>query len=472
MAKKPKVIYKCTSCSAIFPKWKGQCDDCKEWNTLEEDIQSQASTTEVLQHSGYAGKSTTGEIRTLAEVKSSEYNRIKTGFLELDKVMGGEGVVEASVVLIGGDPGIGKSTILTQVLGYMSEKGDKKVLYVTGEESEGQVKMRAERLGLDIKKINILSETNVETIQSKAKSFNPDILIIDSIQTAFTVNSQSSPGSTTQLREATQSLTRFSKENNVTTFIIGHVTKDGSIAGPKILEHIVDTVLYFEGDKDSKIRMIRSIKNRFGEVNEIAIFSMEETGLKEETNPSAIFLNKHDNPVNGSVIFITREGTKNLIIEVQALISETSAEMTQKRAIGMDRDRLLIIEAILAKKLGIPMWKYNTFSSVVGGVKVTEPAIDLPISLCLLSNYFEKSIPNDLAAFGEIGLAGEIRAVVSGEERMREAIKQGMKKFIISKNNKPKSEKLLKIIKSQKIEVYEVSDIKDVIDIFNKLSTN
>lgn len=467
---KQKKTYVCSECNEIFTKWVGQCSSCKSWNSVDEQVATKKTNeSEVLGHTGYAGRSFLGEIRALSEVEKSKYKRIKTGFNELDKVMGGTGAVDGSVTLIGGDPGIGKSTILTQVLGYIAENSDRKTLYITGEESESQINMRAERLGLDTSKIHILSEVNVELIQSKCQAFKPDVIIIDSIQTVFTTNSTSSPGSPTQLRESTQSLTSFSKQNNITTFIIGHVTKDGSIAGPKILEHIVDTVLYFEGEKDSKIRMIRSMKNRFGEVNEIAVFSMEETGLKEETNPSAIFLNKHESPVSGSSIVVTREGTKNLIIEVQSLIAETSADNPQKRTIGMDRDRLLVIEAILSKRMSIPLWKYNTFSSVVGGVKITETAIDLPITLCILSSYHEKCLPSDLAAFGELGLAGEIRAVVSGEERIKEAIKQGIKQFIISKNNLPKSEKLLNLIKENNIKIHTVSNIEDVLNVYQKI---
>lgn len=474
MAKKEKDLFVCSECNAEFPKWQGKCPDCGAWNTIKQVdsivVKAKVAESEVKNHSGYAGRSGFGDIQVLSDVKVSEFSKIKTGFNELDRVMSGNnGVVEGSVTLIGGDPGIGKSTILIQTVGHMADIGEKKVLYVSGEESLSQIKMRAERLKLNTKKLYILSETNIEKILEKVSRFKPDVLIIDSIQTMFTTSSNSKPGSTSQLRDTTTMLTTYAKTENVTTFIIGHVTKGGDIAGPKVLEHIVDTVLYFEGEKDSKFRILRSIKNRFGEVNEIAVFSMEEEGLKEETNPSAIFLNKSEEAYPGSVIVVAREGSKNLLIEVQALVSETGAENTQKRAIGLDRDRLPMIIATIQKRISIPLWKFDIFTSTVGGMKFTEPAMDISIALAILSSYFEKTLPQDLAVFGEIGLSGEIRSVLSGEERIKESMKQGQKQFLIPKGNFPKNPKLLAEIKKQDVKIRTVNSLIDVVNFLEEV---
>ncbi len=471
---KVKEVYACSECGSEFSKWQGCCPDCKEWNTIDKVDSVVASKktndAEVINHSGYAGRSGFSDIQVLSEVVMSEFSKIKTGFKELDRVMSGiDGVVEGSVTLIGGDPGIGKSTILIQTVGHMADIGNKKVLYVSGEESLTQIKMRAERLKLNTKKLHILSETNIERILEKVVRFKPDVLIIDSIQTMFTTSSTSKPGSVSQLRDTTQMLTTFCKTQNVTSFIIGHVTKGGDIAGPKVLEHIVDTVLYFEGEKDSKFRILRSIKNRFGEVNEIAVFSMEEEGLKEETNPSAIFLNKSEEPYPGSVIVVAREGSKNLLIEVQALVSETGAENTQKRAIGLDRDRLPMIIATIQKRISIPLWKFDIFTSTVGGMKFTEPAMDISIALAILSSYFEKTLPQELAVFGEIGLSGEIRSVLSGEERIKESMKQGQKHFLIPKGNYPKNKKLLAEIKKNDVKITTAKSLIDVVNFLEEI---
>lgn len=475
MAKKNE-LYVCsnTSCNAEYTKWHGKCPSCNEFNTVnlvEGTIASKkAKTSEIMNHSGYAGRTGFGKIQVLSDVEMLEFQKIKTGFNELDRVMsGGDGVVNGSVTLIGGDPGIGKSTILIQTVGHMADVENKKVLYVSGEESLTQIKMRADRLKLNTKKLYMLSETNIENILGEVAKFKPDVLIIDSIQTMFTTSSTSKPGSVSQLRDTTQMLTTFSKTNNVTTFVIGHVTKGGDIAGPKVLEHIVDTVLYFEGEKDSKFRILRSIKNRFGEVNEIAVFSMEEEGLREETNPSAIFLNKTDEAYPGSVIVVAREGSKNLLIEVQALVSETGAENTQKRAIGLDRDRLPMIIATIQKRIGIPLWKFDIFTSTVGGMKFTEPAMDISIALAILSSYLEKTLPQDLAVFGEIGLSGEIRSVLSGEERIKESMKQGQKQFLIPKGNMPKNKKLLNEIKEKGVKIETASSLLDVINFLERI---
>ncbi len=473
---KIKKLFRCGECQAEFPRWQGQCNTCKEWNAIEEvkdfaNSSSKVKEADIISHNGYAGITEFTEIQKLSDVQIDNLSKTKTGFSELDSVMsGGEegGAITGSVTLIGGDPGIGKSTLLIQTVGNMSDLGNKKVLYVSGEESLSQIKLRAVRLKLAVEKINVLSETNIERILEKCNTFKPDVLIVDSIQTMFTSTSTSKPGSTSQLRDVATILTRYSKGQNMTSFIIGHVTKGGDIAGPKVLEHIVDTVLYFEGEKDSKYRILRSIKNRFGEVNEIAVFSMEEVGLVEETNPSAIFLNKDsEESHSGSVIVIAREGSKNLLIEVQALVSETSAEMVQRRTIGLDRDRIPMIIATMQKRLHLKLWKSDVFASAVSGMKLVEPAVDVPIALAILSSNYDKALPRDLAAFGEIGLAGEVRQVLSGEERIKEAIKQGMKRFIIPKGNKPITPKLLKEIKKNDVQIDLISSLEDLEAIYH-----
>lgn len=469
---KSKTKHVCSNCDKVYVKWQGKCSGCQKFGTIEEVADSptgKVDKAEILSHSGYAGRTELAEIQKLSDVKDTDIMRSSTGFNELDRVMGGGGVVTGSVTLLGGDPGIGKSTILIQTVANMSTINNKKTLYVTGEESPSQVKIRAERLGLDTEKISILSETNIENIISQAQKFKPEILIIDSIQIMFTSTNSSNPGSKRQLEDTTKTLTIFSKMNNISTFIIGHVTKEGSIAGPKVLEHIVDTVLYFEGEQDSRFRIIRSTKNRFGEVNEIAVFEMGETGLKEVSNPSAVFLTKYENPISGSSLIISREGTRNLMIEVQALVAESTSEYPQRRGIGVDRDRLELMINVLQKKLGIKLWNQSVFVSVVGGVKVVETAADMGIVLSILSSYYDKALPDGLVVFGELGLAGEIRKIQSAEERMREAIKQGMTKFIIPKGNKPVGKKVLQDIKDNNVKVYEVNDLYELNDALTEL---
>lgn len=468
---KIKQVFKCIECDQKYAKWQGKCSSCDNWNTIEEDLTPknlQVIEENVLSHTGYAGRSGLGNIQRLSDVKSTDVLRDTTGFSELDRALGG-GLVKGSVILLGGDPGIGKSTILIQTVSSMADIHKKRTLYVTGEESPSQIKIRAERLKLNIENIHILTETNIENILEQASKFKPEILIIDSIQTIFTSQIPSSPGSKRQLEDTTKMISIYSKMNDISTFIIGHVTKDGSIAGPKVLEHIVDTVLYFEGEEDSKFRVLRATKNRFGEVNEIAIFVMAEYGLKEITNPSAIFLTKHENPISGSSLLVTREGSRNLIIEVQSLVTETNSEFSQRKAVGVERDRLEMIIAILQKKLNIKLWNKSIFVSVVGGVKLNETAADLAVVMSIISSYYDKPIPQNLVVFGEVGLAGEIRPVTSGEERMREAIKQGIEVFIIPKANKPKGTKLLEEIKKSDIKVYTVSDLYELNDVMTEI---
>jgi DNA repair protein RadA/Sms len=460
---KVKKIFVCTNCNESSNTWAGKCGICNEWNTVVETEHSSSSDSlKVQEHVGYAGKSNSAQITPLKDVKIADNIRLKTGFGELDRVLGG-GLVKGSVILIGGDPGIGKSTLLIQTIANLSK--DQKTLYVTGEESPSQVNLRAVRLKLDIDNVNILSETNVERIIEQSRSFKPKIMVIDSIQTVFTQESKSSPGSTTQLKESAAQLSRFAKEENISMFIVGHVTKDGTIAGPKVLEHIVDTVLYFEGEQGSRYRMMRAVKNRFGEVNELGVFAMIEKGLVEVKNPSSVFLSKYDKDVPGSVILVTKEGTRPLLVEIQSLIAENFSDNPRRVTIGLDKDRLLLMIAILQRKSGIKFYQYDVYVSVVGGVKIPETASDICLVLSLLSSQEEKTIPRSLAAFGEISLSGEIRPVPNGEERIKEAIKHGIKTIVIPKPNAPSKNSPL----NKQIEIVTVNDINDVVTYYNKI---
>ncbi len=469
---KNKTLYKCSECGETSLRWSGQCKSCKEWNTLEEHVENKnlsVNQAEIVNHVGYAGKSKSEGITKLSDVEASEFLRTGTGFSELDRVMGGSGAVKGSIVLIGGDPGIGKSTLLIQLINHSASVLNQKTLYVTGEESKPQIKIRAERLKLSIEDIDVLSETNVEKIIEECTEFKPKMLIIDSIQTMFLSSVASSPGSPKQVEDSARVLAAFCKENGITLFLIGHVTKDGSIAGPKKLEHIVDTVIYFEGEEDSMFRIIRAVKNRFGQINEIAVFAMTDVGLKEVKNPSAIFVTKYDIPISGSSLFVTRDGTRNMLIEVQALVSETQSDYVVRKAIGTEKDRLEIIIAVMQKKLGMKLYNQLIYTSIVGGLKVSETASDVSLFLAIVSSLFDKPIKQDLAAFGEIGLSGEIRPVSGGEERIKEAMKQGIKTFVIPKFNHPKSKKILDEIKEKNVKILSFSTLSELNDNLNQI---
>lgn len=454
----------CTECDAQYPKSQGKCTTCNNYNTIVE-VNADVDEDKPNYHQGYSGSST-AEITKLSDVESKEFDRIDTDLSELNRVLGG-GLVHGSVNLIGGDPGIGKSTILLQVVANLAKKG-MKVLYISGEESNAQIKIRAERLNINLDDIFLLPSTDVEEIIGKCQTFKPKILIIDSIQTMYLPTVKSSPGSVTQVKESTQELARYCKKNSVSCFIIGHITKDGAIAGPKVLEHIVDAVFYFEGEQGSKYRMLRSNKNRFGQVNEMGVFAMTETGLKEIKNPSAIFLSKYEKEVCGSSLMVTKEGTRPLIIEIQALVSETNAEIARRICIGLDKDRLSLLMAILQKTARSKFYKNDVYVSVVGGVKVAETASDVALVLALLSSEHEKSLPRDLCSFGEIGLTGEVRAVQNGEERIKEAIKHGIKTIIVPKQNAPKPADWW----VGKIEILPIIDVIELVSKFNELSKN
>jgi DNA repair protein RadA/Sms len=443
---KIKTRYSCKSCGTEHPKWAGQCNDCGEWNTLEEVIAQEAQPKNA-RFAGYAGKLT--RIQTLKDVSLKEQPRISSGMSELDRVLGG-GLVQGSVVLIGGDPGIGKSTILIQALASFANL---KSLYVTGEESLQQVSLRAKRLELPLDNLRLLTETSVEQILAQANIEKPELMVIDSIQTIYTEHLQSAPGSVSQIREATAQLTRFAKQSNTAMFIVGHVTKEGTLAGPRVLEHMVDTVLYFEGNPSERYRILRAVKNRFGAVNELGVFVMTDKGLKEVSNPSAIFLSRHEKPVSGSVIMVTREGTRPLLVEVQALVDESHGAMPKRVALGLEQNRMAMLLAVMHRHGGISMFDQDVFVNVVGGVKITETAADLPLLMSAFSSFRNKALPQDMVMFGEVGLAGEIRPVPNGEERLKEAVKHGFKRAIVPKLNQPqKPIKGLKIFAAQRLQ--------------------
>jgi DNA repair protein RadA/Sms len=428
---KAKLQYYCSACGSLHNKWGGQCGDCGAWNTLEESLSLPAGKNNT-RTGGYAGEQVT--IRSLNEVSLGEDPRIPTRQPELDRVLGG-GLVAGSVILIGGDPGIGKSTILLQTLTTLTELSS---LYVTGEESVQQVGLRARRLGLPTDKLRLLTETCVENVLTLAAQEKPGLMVIDSIQTIFTDHLQSAPGSVSQIRESAAKLVRFAKQTNTAMFLVGHVTKEGTLAGPRVLEHMVDTVLYFEGEAGGRYRILRAVKNRFGAVNELGVFAMTEQGLKGVSNPSAIFLSRHEEPVSGSVVMITREGTRPLMVEVQALVDESHGAAPRRVTLGLEQNRLAMLLAVLHRHGGISMFDQDVFINIVGGVKISETAADLPLVLAALSSYRNRPLPADLVVFGEVGLAGEIRPVPNGEERLREAAKHGFKQAIVPKGNQPR----------------------------------
>ena len=434
---KTKVEFVCRECGASHHQWAGQCLDCKEWNTLEEIVISQATASKPESLKDLPAS----KVQNLSEIKSQNKDRLSTGLSELDRTLGG-GLVDGSVVLIGGDPGIGKSTLILQALATLNEANT--TLYVSGEESAEQVSERSVRLGIR-EDVLFIGETHLEKILKLAKDVQPKVIVIDSIQTMVTDLSTSAPGSVTQVRDCAAQLTQFAKQTNTVLLMIGHVTKGGALAGPRILEHMVDAVLYFEGDAGGRYRIIRAVKNRFGAVNEISVFAMGEKGLQQVSNPSSIFLSNQENPSSGSMVMVTREATRPLLIEIQALVDQSNG--TPKRvSVGLDQNRLALQLAILHKHSGISTFDQDVFVNVVGGIKVGETASDLVVMLAIVSSLRDKVIPSNWIAFGEVGLTGEVRPVYNAQERISEAQKQGFELAIIPKGNIPK-----KTIKGMKI---------------------
>lgn len=429
---KDKVVFECSECGDKHSKWQGKCNGCGSWNSLVEVVEVSAKSS----NNRFNALNKQSSVVTLDQISAQDVGRKATGISELDRVLGG-GLANGSVILLGGDPGIGKSTLLLQTLAKIA--GSSKVLYITGEESVQQVALRAKRLDVPSHpNLRLMSEIRMESIIPQVDVEKPDVIVIDSIQTVYSEILQSAPGSVAQVRECSSILTRLAKGRQIIVILVGHVTKDGAIAGPRVLEHIVDTVLYFEGEQHSNFRMLRSVKNRFGAVNELGIFAMTDKGLREINNPSALFLSSYRANTPGSCILISEEGTRPLLVEVQALVDQSHIMPAKRLAVGMDGYRLSLLIAIMQRHLGIQLFDQDIFLNIVGGVKVAEPALDLAVVLAILSSFKNKPLPNKLAVCGEIGLSGEIRTIQKGQDRIKEAAKLGFTTIIVPKANAPR----------------------------------
>ncbi len=430
---KEKSVYTCTECGGTSPKWLGKCPACAAWNTLIESVAQDPSAGAVRNR--FASLARTTAVTTLGDIDAVETERTPTGHEELDRVLGG-GIVEGGVVLIGGDPGIGKSTLLLQAMHSLQNAGHR-TLYVTGEESSAQVALRARRLGLDQSQVSVLAEIALDKILATLDAVKPAVAVIDSIQTVYSDQLTSAPGSVAQVRECAAHLTRAAKASGVCIVLVGHVTKEGALAGPRVLEHMVDTVLYFEGDTHSSFRLVRAIKNRFGAVNEIGVFAMTEKGLKGVSNPSAIFLSQHETAVPGSCVMVTLEGSRPLLVEIQALLDD-GGPSPRRLSVGLDRDRLAMLLAVLHRHAGVACADQDVFVNAVGGVRINEPAADLAVMLAITSSLRAKPLPKGFFAFGEVGLAGEVRPAPRGQERLREAAKLGFGVAVVPRANLPR----------------------------------
>ena len=457
---KEKSIYVCTECGGTSAKWLGKCPQCEAWNTLVETVADAAAKPRYAQPARglVAGEA----VMTLSEIDATDAERQPTGIEEFDRTLGG-GIVAGGVVLIGGDPGIGKSTLLLQALDALAR--NMKVLYVTGEESGAQVALRSRRLGLGSSSVRVLAEIQLEKILATLEHEAPAVAVIDSIQTVYSEALTSAPGSVAQVRECAAQLTRYAKASGTTIVLVGHVTKDGALAGPRVMEHIVDTVLYFEGDTHSSFRLVRAIKNRFGAVNEIGVFAMTEKGLKGVSNPSAIFLSTHGEPVPGSCVLVTLEGTRPMLVEVQALV-DAGGPSPRRLSVGLERDRLAMMLAVLHRHAGIAALDQDVFVNAVGGVRISEPAADLAVMLAIQSSLRGKPLPRGFVAFGEVGLAGEVRPAPRGQERLREAAKLGFSIAIVPKTNAPKGAAAKAF---EGLTIHPVERIEEAIDLVRTL---
>lgn len=456
MSSKSKSAFVCNDCGAEYSKWQGQCTECGVWNTLSEVRLGPVKGNRAARFDGYAGGTASAQVQTLAEISLADLPRFSSGAGEFDRVLGG-GFVPGSVVLIGGNPGAGKSTLLLQTLCHLAESMP--ALYITGEESLQQVAMRAQRLGLPADKLQMLSETSVENICATAQKVAPRVMVVDSIQVMHMEDITSAPGSVSQVRESAAYLTRFAKQTGTVLILVGHVTKDGSLAGPKVLEHMIDCSILLEGDNDSRFRTLRGHKNRFGAVNELGVFAMTEQGMREVNNPSAIFLQRAEEISSGSVVMVMWEGTRPLLIEIQALVDDSHLGNPRRVAVGMDQNRLSMLLAVLHRHGGIMVGDQDVFVNVVGGVRVMETSADLAVLLAIVSSFRDRPLPEDLMVFGEVGLSGEIRPVPSGQERLREATKHGFKKAIVPYANAPRETK-------PGIEVIAVKNLQEALDAF------
>ena len=457
MATKIKSVFFCQECGYESSKWMGQCPGCKQWNTfVEETVKPKAAAVKGVSAAASSGEA--GSPKTLSEIVLNDEERYDTHIGELNRVLGG-GLVKGSLILVGGDPGIGKSTILLQVAGNIS--GDKRdVLYISGEESLQQIKLRANRIGGFNEQLKFMCETNLSSIEETITRHKPQVVIIDSIQTMYNESVSSAPGSVSQVRESTSVLLRIAKSMNISIFIVGHVTKEGQVAGPRVLEHMVDTVLYFEGDRHASYRILRAVKNRFGSTNEIGVFEMQEKGLVEVTNPSEFMLDGRPEGASGSIVTCSVEGTRPILIEVQALVTRTNFGFPRRQANGTDYNRVNLLMAVLEKRIGLQMSDFDAYVNLAGGMKVAEPSLDLGICLALVSSFKNKPINDDVIAFGEVGLSGEVRSVSMGESRVSEAKKLGFKTCIVPKALESKLKKTFK-----DIEIIGVSSVADAMKI-------
>ncbi len=450
---KAKTNYTCTECGGVSNKWSGQCPSCGQWNTMVETLVDTGGHRFSSQPQGLVQGS---PVLKLSEIAAADVPRYPTGIDEFDRVLGG-GLVSGGVVLIGGDPGIGKSTLLLQALAKLAK--EKKVLYVSGEESGAQVALRARRLAIDADDLQLQAEIQLEKILNTLAEQKPQVAVIDSIQTLYSDALTSAPGSVAQVRECAAQLTRVAKQSGITIIMVGHVTKEGALAGPRVLEHIVDTVLYFEGDTHSSFRLVRAFKNRFGAVNELGVFAMTEKGLKGVSNPSALFLSQHQTQVPGSCVMVTQEGTRPLLVEIQALVDTSHVPNARRLSVGLEQNRLAMLLAVLNRHAGVAAHDQDVFINAVGGVKISEPAADLAVLLAIQSSMRSRPLPRGLVAFGEVGLAGEIRPAPRGQERLREAAKLGFSMALVPKSNLPK----------QKIEGLEVIGVERIDEAMSKV---
>lgn len=454
---KNKNIFQCDQCGTQLGKWAGQCPECQQWNTIVETLPPSSTSS---RFGGYSGR-LENQVKSLVEVETGQVDRIQVGIAELDRVLGG-GIVPGSVLLLGGDPGIGKSTLLLQMVAALAERFT--CLYITGEESLEQVSMRARRLQLGLQGIRCLTETDVGKMIAKAAQEKPKLMVVDSIQTSYSDELTSAPGSVSQVRESAARLVRWAKEQGCCVVLVGHVTKEGALAGPRVLEHMVDAVLYFESDGGSRYRVIRAIKNRFGAVNELGMFAMTGVGLKEVTNPSAIFLSGHSGPVAGSVITIVREGTRPILLEVQALVDQSHLTNPRRVSLGLEQNRLAMMLAILHRHGGIALSDQDVFINVVGGMRITETGADLPMLLALYSSFRDRALPKGLVCFGEVGLSGEVRPVHDGLERIKEAQTHGYMHALIPAANAPRGKA------SGQIQIHAVKNVSQALDVVADLS--
>ncbi len=456
MAKGKQTIFFCQSCGFESAKWMGQCPGCKEWNTFVEEL-----TDSTKKGSTSKGSASKLQVQKLDEIVITEEHRISTGLAELDRVLGG-GIMSGSLVLVGGDPGIGKSTILLQVSRNLSEAG-KKIFYISGEESAQQIKLRADRIGTFYPSLSLLCETNLDLIIETLKREKPEVVVIDSIQTMYNENVSSAPGSVSQVRESTAVLMQFAKTHGISVFIVGHVTKEGVVAGPRVLEHMVDTVLYFEGDRHASYRILRGVKNRFGSTNEIGVFEMRGDGLHEVENPSEFMLSGKPKGASGSVVACSMEGSRPILLEIQALLCHSNLGVPRRTAAGTDYNRVNLLLAVLEKRLGYQLSSCDAYINIAGGIRMNEPAIDLGLVMAMISSYKDQPIAEDVVCFGEVGLSGEVRAVSMAEQRVMEAKKLGFATCILPEVNRKSMEKV------EGITLLGVESVKDVIALMKKM---